>query len=76
MRVSRDQVLENKRAILAAAVHAHCRERGFDSVSVAVEIMKSAGLTHGASTVISTPRMISSRRRWPLFWKIASCRRS
>ena len=45
MRVSRDQVLENKRAILAAAGRLF-RERGFESVTVA-EIMKSAGLTHG-----------------------------
>jgi TetR/AcrR family transcriptional repressor of nem operon len=45
MRVSRDQVLENKRAILAAAGRLF-RERGFESVTVA-EIMQSAGLTHG-----------------------------
>jgi TetR/AcrR family transcriptional repressor of nem operon len=45
MRVSRDQVLENKRTILAAAGRLF-RERGFDAVTVA-EIMKSAGLTHG-----------------------------
>ena len=45
MRVSRDQVLENKRTILAAAGRLF-RERGFESVTVA-EIMKSAGLTHG-----------------------------
>jgi TetR/AcrR family transcriptional regulator, transcriptional repressor for nem operon len=45
MRVSRDQVMENKRAILAAAGRLF-RERGFESVTVA-EIMKSAGLTHG-----------------------------
>jgi len=45
MRVSRDQVLENKQMILAAAGRLF-RERGFESVTVA-EIMKSAGLTHG-----------------------------
>jgi TetR/AcrR family transcriptional repressor of nem operon len=45
MRVSRNQVLENKRTILDAAGRLF-RERGFESVSV-TEVMKSAGLTHG-----------------------------
>jgi TetR/AcrR family transcriptional repressor of nem operon len=45
MRVSREQVLENKRAILEAAVRLF-RERGFESVTV-TDVMKSAGLTHG-----------------------------
>jgi len=45
MKVSREQVLENKKAILAAAGRLF-RERGFDSVTVA-DVMKSAGLTHG-----------------------------
>ena len=45
MKVSREQVLENKRTILEAAGRLF-RERGFDSVTVA-DVMKSAGLTHG-----------------------------
>jgi len=45
MRVSRGQVLENKRTILEAAGRLF-RERGFESVTVA-DVMKSAGLTHG-----------------------------
>jgi TetR/AcrR family transcriptional repressor of nem operon len=45
MKVSREQVLENKKAILAAAGRLF-RERGFDAVTVA-DVMKSAGLTHG-----------------------------
>jgi len=45
MKVSREQVLENKRTILEAAGRLF-REHGFDSVTVA-DVMKSAGLTHG-----------------------------
>jgi TetR/AcrR family transcriptional repressor of nem operon len=45
MRVSREQVLANKRAILEAAGRLF-RERGFESVTV-TDVMKSAGLTHG-----------------------------
>lgn len=45
MKVSREQVLENKRAILKAAGRLF-RERGFEAVTVA-DVMKSAGLTHG-----------------------------
>jgi TetR/AcrR family transcriptional repressor of nem operon len=45
MRVSREQVLENKRTILKAAGRLF-RERGFDSVTV-TDVMKAAGLTHG-----------------------------
>ena len=45
MKVSREQVAENKKAILAAAGRLF-RERGFDAVTVA-DVMKSAGLTHG-----------------------------
>ena len=45
MKVSREQVLENKRTILEAAGRLF-RERGFESVTVA-DVMKSAGLTHG-----------------------------
>jgi TetR/AcrR family transcriptional regulator, transcriptional repressor for nem operon len=46
MKVSREQVAENRRKILDAAARLF-RERGFDAVTVA-EVMKSAGLTHGA----------------------------
>lgn len=45
MKVSREQVLENKKAILEAAGRLF-RERGFEAVTVA-DVMKSAGLTHG-----------------------------
>jgi TetR/AcrR family transcriptional regulator, transcriptional repressor for nem operon len=45
MRVSRKQVLENKRTILKAASRLF-RERGFESVTVA-DVMNAAGLTHG-----------------------------
>jgi TetR/AcrR family transcriptional repressor of nem operon len=45
MRVSREQVLENKRTILDAAGRLF-RERGFESVTVS-DVMKAAGLTHG-----------------------------
>jgi len=45
MKVSREQVAENRRTILEAASRLF-RERGYESVTVA-EIMKSAGLTHG-----------------------------
>lgn len=45
MRVSRQQVEENKRTILEAAGRLF-RERGFEAVTV-TDVMKSAGLTHG-----------------------------
>jgi TetR/AcrR family transcriptional regulator, transcriptional repressor for nem operon len=45
MRVSREQMAENRRTILNAASRLF-RERGFDSVTVA-EVMQAAGLTHG-----------------------------
>lgn len=45
MKVSREQVAENRRKILEAAGRLF-RERGFEAVSVA-EVMKAAGLTHG-----------------------------
>jgi TetR/AcrR family transcriptional repressor of nem operon len=45
MRVSREQVSENRRTILEAAGRLF-RERGFESVTVA-EVMQAAGLTHG-----------------------------
>ena len=45
MRVSREQMAENRATILDAASRLF-RERGFDSVTVA-EVMKAAGLTHG-----------------------------
>jgi TetR/AcrR family transcriptional regulator, transcriptional repressor for nem operon len=45
MRVSREQVAENRRTILEAASRLF-RERGFEAVTVA-EVMQAAGLTHG-----------------------------
>jgi len=45
MRVSRDQMAENRRRILDVASRLF-RDKGFDAVSVA-EVMKAAGLTHG-----------------------------
>lgn len=45
MKVSREQVAENRRKILDAASRLF-RARGFDAVTVA-EVMKAAGLTHG-----------------------------
>ena len=45
MKVSREQVAENRSRILEAAGRLF-RERGFDGVSVA-EVMRAAGLTHG-----------------------------
>jgi TetR/AcrR family transcriptional repressor of nem operon len=45
MRVSREQVTENRQTILDAAGRLF-RERGFDAVTVA-EVMNAAGLTHG-----------------------------
>jgi TetR/AcrR family transcriptional repressor of nem operon len=45
MRVTREQVLKNKKTILEAAGRLF-RERGFESVTV-TDIMKAAGLTHG-----------------------------
>jgi TetR/AcrR family transcriptional repressor of nem operon len=45
MRVSREQVAENRQTILDAASRLF-RERGFEAVSVA-EVMSAAGLTHG-----------------------------
>ena len=45
MRVSREQVAENRRTILDAASRLF-RTRGFDTVTVA-DVMKAAGLTHG-----------------------------
>jgi TetR/AcrR family transcriptional regulator, transcriptional repressor for nem operon len=46
MKVSREQVAEHRKAIMVAAARLF-RQRGFDNVTVA-EIMKQAGLTHGA----------------------------
>jgi TetR/AcrR family transcriptional repressor of nem operon len=46
MKVSKDQVAKHREDIVAAAGRLF-RQRGFDGVSVA-EIMKEAGLTHGA----------------------------
>jgi TetR/AcrR family transcriptional regulator, transcriptional repressor for nem operon len=45
MKVSRDQMAENRRRILDVASRLF-RDKGFDAVSVA-EVMKAAGLTHG-----------------------------
>src|ERR1700744_6136215 len=45
MKVSREQVVENRRRILDAAAQLF-RERGFENVTVA-EVMSAAGLTHG-----------------------------
>ncbi|MFG1371910.1 helix-turn-helix domain-containing protein [Xanthobacter oligotrophicus] len=45
MKVSREQMAENRRRILDAASRLF-REKGFDAVSVS-EVMKAAGLTHG-----------------------------
>jgi TetR/AcrR family transcriptional repressor of nem operon len=45
MRVSREQVTENRRTIVDVASRLF-RERGFEAVTVA-EIMQEAGLTHG-----------------------------
>lgn len=45
MRVSREQVAQNRRKILDAASRLF-RARGFEAVTVA-EVMKAAGLTHG-----------------------------
>ncbi|MFC7400027.1 TetR/AcrR family transcriptional regulator [Chelatococcus sp. GCM10030263] len=45
MKVSREQVAENRRRILEAAGRLF-RERGFEAVTVA-DVMKAAGLTHG-----------------------------
>jgi TetR/AcrR family transcriptional repressor of nem operon len=46
MKVSREQVAEHRKAIMVAAARLF-RQRGFDDVTVA-EVMKEAGLTHGA----------------------------
>ncbi|WP_424812312.1 TetR/AcrR family transcriptional regulator [Roseococcus sp. YIM B11640] len=46
MRISRDKMLENRRAILDAAARLF-REQGFEAVTVAA-VMQAAGLTHGA----------------------------
>lgn len=45
MKVSREQMAENRRRILDVASRLF-RDKGFDAVSVA-EVMKAAGLTHG-----------------------------
>lgn len=45
MKVSREQMAENRSRILAEAARLF-RDKGFDAVSV-VEVMKAAGLTHG-----------------------------
>jgi TetR/AcrR family transcriptional repressor of nem operon len=45
MRVSREQVTQNRQAILDAAGRLF-RERGFEAVTVA-DVMQAAGLTHG-----------------------------
>jgi TetR/AcrR family transcriptional repressor of nem operon len=46
MKVSREQVREHRKRIMASAGRLF-RQRGFDDVTVA-EVMKDAGLTHGA----------------------------
>jgi TetR/AcrR family transcriptional repressor of nem operon len=46
MKISKEQVAENRKLILDAAARMF-RERGFEGVTVA-EVMKAAGLTHGA----------------------------
>src|SRR5580698_11550079 len=46
VKVSREQVAAHRTRILAAAARLF-RQRGFDDVTVA-EVMKDAGLTHGA----------------------------
>jgi TetR/AcrR family transcriptional regulator, transcriptional repressor for nem operon len=46
MKVSRERVAEHRIRIMAAAARLF-RQRGFDDVTVA-EVMKDAGLTHGA----------------------------
>ncbi|WP_097142837.1 TetR/AcrR family transcriptional regulator [Rhizobium subbaraonis] len=45
MKVSREQMAENRRRILEVATRLF-KDKGFDAVSVA-EVMKAAGLTHG-----------------------------
>jgi TetR/AcrR family transcriptional repressor of nem operon len=45
MKVSREQVAENRRTIVKAAERLF-KERGFEAVTVA-DVMKAAGLTHG-----------------------------
>src|SRR5581483_3165954 len=45
MKVTREQMAEHRRKILAAASRLF-RERGFEAVTVA-EVMQAAGLTHG-----------------------------
>ena len=45
MKVSREQMVENRRRILEAAGRLF-RARGFEAVTVA-EVMREAGLTHG-----------------------------
>jgi len=45
MKVSKEQMAENRERILDAAA-ARFRERGFDGIGVA-DLMKDAGLTHG-----------------------------
>lgn len=45
MKVSREQMAENRERILAAASRLF-REKGFEAVTVA-DVMKAAGLTHG-----------------------------
>lgn len=46
MKVTKEKVAEHRKSILDAAARLF-RERGFDGVTVA-EVMKDAGLTHGA----------------------------